>query len=594
MKTTARLALTFFALSFVAQIASGDPQVDSWFTTYSGKYAHIYTNDTMKANGTTVTTWSNGQQTQSSPAYCGAQQILTSSSNVYVRSTGLGSHVMGPWWMTEAHTTVFVNLPANQKMIYKFPRVPTPATTHTAVQGEVGMTVDGVRIFDSGDAFSYSYANSQDATAGNGLTGDGLWNREAWSNEGTTMDPGYAHQQNTGRYHYHATPIALRYLLGDHITFDSVAKTYSESTNAPTKHSPIIGWIQDGYPLYGPYGYSSASNSSSGIRRMIPGYVRRDGTSGSINLTLTGRTNFPAWRAREGNRSTTLAAAEFGPSVSSTYPIGHYEEDYEYLADLGKTQGSDFDLDEYNGRWCVTPEFPNGTYAYFTAIDSSGTPIYPYNTGRQYYGVASGNLVSSITETVVTNFDGGANAPLTLKPPAISNNVVTLLWSATEGGTYRVESSADLTTWSTNAGNVLATLNSGAYSGASSASNVFYRVVRTNLATYDSVISATGGGILSVSPTSGNRGTTFTLTINLDPAASPAPPPSQAPINSVTVGSITGGSNLHVSQTQVTSSITIPANYTTGTQTVTVVFPGPPDNPSATVTYTLANGFTVK
>ena len=265
-----------------------------------GKYAHIYTNDTMKANGTTVTTWSNGQQTQSSPAYCGAQQILTSSSYVYVRSTGLGSHIMGPWWNNMAHTVVFVNLPANQKMIYRFTRTPTPATTHAAVQGEVGMMVDGVRIFDSGDAFSYSYANSQDATAGNGLTGDGLWNREAWSNEGTTMDPAYAHQQNTGRYHYHATPIALRYVLGDNIAFDSVAKTYAESTNAPTRHSPIIGWIQDGYPLYGPYGYSSASNSSSGIRRMVPGYVKRDGTAGSINLTLTGRTNFPAWRAREG------------------------------------------------------------------------------------------------------------------------------------------------------------------------------------------------------------------------------------------------------------------------------------------------------
>jgi hypothetical protein len=496
---------------------------------------------------------------------------------------------MGPWWNNTAHTVVFVNMPANQKMIFKFPRTPSPATTHTAVQGEVGMTVDGVRIFDSGDAFSYSHSNGQDATAGNGLTGDGLWNREAWSNEGATMDPAYAHQQNTGRYHYHATPIALRYLLGDHITFDPVNKTYAESTNAPTKHSPIIGWIQDGYPLYGPYGYSSASNSSSGIRRMVPGYVKRDGTSGSVNLTVSRRITFPAWRAREGNRSTTLSATEYGPDVSTTYPIGHYEEDYEFLGDLGKTNGVDFDLDEYNGRWCVTPEFAGGTYAYFAAIDSSGTPIYPYNTGRQYYGVSTGNLVNSITEAVVTNFDGGPNAPLAVSAPAISNNVITLLWSATEGGTYRVESSTNLPTWKTNAGNIAATLNTGIYTQAFSASNIFYRVVRTNLANYDSVIG--GGGIVSVSPTSGNRGTTFTLTINLD--ASLNPPPSQAPINSVTVGTITGTSNVHVSQTQATSSITIPANATTGAQTVTIVFPGPPDNPTAIVTYTLANGFTI-
>lgn len=582
------------ALLTLAGSAFADPQVDSWFTTYSGKYAHIYTNDTMKANGTTVTTWSNGTQSQNSPAYCGVQQILTSSNYVYVRSTGLGSHVMGPWYMTSARTTVFVNLPANQKMIYRFPRTATAATTHTAVQGEVGMMVDGVRIFDSGDAFSYSYSNGQDATAGNGLTGDGLWNREAWSNEGVTMDPGYAHQQNTGRYHYHATPIALRYLLGDNVSFDPVTKIYSEGTNAPTKHSPIIGWIQDGYPLYGPYGYSSASNSSSGIRRMVPGYVKRDGTAGSANLAVTGRITFPAWRAREGNRSTTLSSTEYGPNVSSTYPLGHYEEDYDYLGDLGKTQGVDFDLDEYNGRWCVTPEFPNGTYAYFAAIDASGTPVYPYNTGRQYYGVNNGGLVTGIAETVVTNFDGGPNAALNVNAPVVSNDVVSLTWSATEGGTYRVEASSDLNSWTTNASNISAVLNTGSASMSRGNSNQFYRVARTALATYDSVVSTTGGtggGISSVSPTSGNRGTTFTLTINLDPNSNP--PPSQAPINSVTVGTITGTSNVHVSQTQVTSSITIPANATTGAQTVSVVFPGPPNNPTQTVTYTLTGGFTI-
>lgn len=68
-----------------------------------------------------------------------------------------------------------------------------------------------------------------------------------------------------------------------------------------------------------------------------------------------------------------------------------------------------------------------------------------------------------------------------------------------------------------------------------------------------------------------------------------------APINSVTVGTITGASNVHVSQTQVTSSITLPPapGGPTGAQTVTVVFPGPPGNPTATVTYTLPNGFII-
>ena len=52
-------------------------------------------------------------------------------------------------------------------------------------------------------------------------------------------------------------------------------------------------------------------------------------------------------------------------------------EDYAYLGDLGKVQGREFDLDEFNGRWCVTPEFPRGTYAYFTAIDAAPIFISP-------------------------------------------------------------------------------------------------------------------------------------------------------------------------------------------------------------------------
>ena len=86
-------------------------------------------------------------------------------------------------------------------------------------------------------------------------------------------------------------------------------------------------------------------------------------------------------------------------------------------------------------------------------------------------------------------------------------------------------------------------------------------------------------------------GSTLTLTINLDPAVNP--PPANAPVNSVAVGAIAGANRVHVSQTQVTSSITIPAGAATGPQTVTVVFPGPPGNPGATVTYTLPNGFTI-
>ena len=80
---------------------------------------------------------------------------------------------------------------------------------------------------------------------------------------------------------------------------------------------------------------------------------------------------------------TSLNSSQYGPTVSSQYPLGAFIEDYEYIAGSG-------DLDEFNGRYCVTPEYPSGTYAYFVTIDASLEPVYPYVLGPEYYGVAQG------------------------------------------------------------------------------------------------------------------------------------------------------------------------------------------------------------
>jgi len=116
-------------------------------------------------------------------------------------------------------------------------------------------------------------------------------------------------------------------------------------------HSPIIGWAYDGNPIYGPYGYDTPTGGN--IRTMTSGY----------RLKL--KTNRPS---------------------TSIYPAGFFIEDYEYVG------GSD--LDEHNGRYCVTPEYPNGVYAYFTtindSIESTGSfrnykrPVFPYVIGNTY------------------------------------------------------------------------------------------------------------------------------------------------------------------------------------------------------------------
>ncbi|MES2707985.1 MAG: hypothetical protein V4726_15440 [Verrucomicrobiota bacterium] len=52
-------------------------------------------------------------------------------------------------------------------------------------------------MFDMRATFSYTSASSSDATPVNGLTGDGVWNRDGYHNEGVTFDPALAHQDNT-------------------------------------------------------------------------------------------------------------------------------------------------------------------------------------------------------------------------------------------------------------------------------------------------------------------------------------------------------------------------------------------------------------
>ena len=122
-----------------------------------------------------------------------------------------------------------------------------------------------------------------------------------------------------------------------------------------TDHSPIIGWAYDGNPIYGPYGYSTKSGGV--VLQMKSGY--------KIDL--------------KENRPPT-----------SLFPEGFFVEDFTY-----QSLGRDDVLDKNNGRFCVTPDFPKGTYAYFatindSSIDSSGPfakyrrPSFPYLIGDGY------------------------------------------------------------------------------------------------------------------------------------------------------------------------------------------------------------------
>lgn len=226
--------------------------------------------------------------------------------------------------------------------------------------------------------------------------GDGIWVRNAYYGEAQTFDKCLGHQPGNGQYHHHAHPVCLRAQLEDNLVTVNTGRTgtaYREKA-APWTHSPILGWALDGYPIYGPYGFSDPSNANSTLKRMKSSFRLR---------TLTQRTSLPEWAlAHHANLTqTTLAANQYGPDVSDTFPLGRYVEDFDFVPGLG-------DLDQYNGRTCVTPEFPNGTYAYFVTLDDNGTPAFPYIIGMQYYGNATGSGNAAAPANAQGYFANGA------------------------------------------------------------------------------------------------------------------------------------------------------------------------------------------
>lgn len=281
------------------------------------------------------------QNTNGTTGYNGiladVQQVFYSANYSYVKATGIPSYTIGPWNMNP-------NIPTNQNWTFKIPRHAVPDPTPSAAgNGPIAVLINGVALFNSGDAMSYNNQN--------------IWHRVAQYFEAVSFDTSGGHPAPGGVYHYHI----------------NMKKLYTQN---PNQHSPILGYMFDGYPLYGPYGYSNP-NGTGGIRRIISGYVKRN---------ITTRTTLPD--------GTVLPQNQWGPAVSTQYPLGCFMEDYELAA-------SGVDLDSHNGRTSVTPEYPSGIYAYFITIDSAGNPEYPYIIGPTYYGEAvlpNGHI--TISETV--------------------------------------------------------------------------------------------------------------------------------------------------------------------------------------------------
>jgi hypothetical protein len=299
--------------------------------------------------------------------------VQYSTNWVYVSTNGIPAYITGPFLDGNP------SLATAQNAIFKFPLVPAQNTgTPTPTNGgNIGVFINGVALFDYRDGVSWN--NNTQAEAGGpimGPPGQGVWNRDAVPAERAGFDCAKGHPA-MGNYHHHQNPSAFNL---DLLVISTVCDIYVADAlyviNS-NEHSPLVGYAYDGFPIYGAYGFANA-DGTGGVVRIKSGYQLRD---------ITTRTQYA--------NGTTVTA---GPDVSTTYPLGRYREDYEFVAHPAMEEY----LDEHNGRNCVTPEYPNGTYAYFCTVDANHNSAYPYAVGPTFYGTKVAARVTSITEAVTT------------------------------------------------------------------------------------------------------------------------------------------------------------------------------------------------
>ncbi|WDE97028.1 YHYH protein [Lentisphaera profundi] len=172
------------------------------------------------------------------------------------------------------------------------------------------------------------------------------WVEEAISSRGKRLlglDSNYGHVDHSGLYHYHGSPT-----------------DFVKQQQKATRHRmALVGYAADGFPIYSEYGYKDEKNSKSGLIKLKSSY-----------------------QLKKGKRPSDEPPGKYD---------GKYANDYEYVKGSGH-------LDECNGRYGITPDFPKGTYYYvitksfpFVSRYWKGTPDASFVDRRAMGNNARGN-----------------------------------------------------------------------------------------------------------------------------------------------------------------------------------------------------------
>ncbi len=261
--------------------------------------------------------------------------------------------------------------------------------------GIVGITAVGIPIYNSRSGITVSGLNST------------VFNLNSVEAKIQGEDQYGGKPTSTGQYNYRDADFITNNAWGSISGSTWAGGVYTQAADG---HSKLIGWARDGYPIYGPYGYQTPLDIFSPVVRMESGYQLNLSINRPIsrNLVVNGAVNsstqFNVYSAAGvtvgmslnggGLSTSTKVVSVFGSRITTKTPVtltqgsiitasydpGVFEEDWTHYYSNGLV------LDTFNGRYCVTPEYPNGTYAYFITTDATDRPTYPYTVGPRFFG----------------------------------------------------------------------------------------------------------------------------------------------------------------------------------------------------------------
>jgi hypothetical protein len=282
--------------------------------------------------------------------------------------------------------------------------------------GDIGIALNGVPLFNASAAPGPLPGSSTTPPAG--FAYNAVYNEQSYG-----VDACGGHPEQNGEYHYHSGSF-LANCWGSKViasnSYFSSSEYNGDYFRHPDGHSKIVGFCYDGYPVYGPFGYENAGNRLTPVVRMKSSYRA-----------------FPSPVANRG-------------SLYADIPAGTYIQDYEFVENLGS-------LDIHNGRYCATPEYPDGTYAYFMTLDTQNRPVYPYIFGnstkeqRSAGGpIATPTFIANDTDLTITKAwsEGTFTYPVNIRVPAGPEGTVRpvciLLHGAGGNGAATIDAFADV------------------------------------------------------------------------------------------------------------------------------------------------------